>query len=117
MRILFLDDMEIRHEGINKIFPNYKIDHAYTAEEAVFYLSSRKYDLVYLDHDLNDEHYGQEPSHAQEKTGFDVAVFISQMDKDDRPTQVIIHSWNPVGAERMKLQMHGLGMFVSCRPF
>lgn len=117
MRILFLDDMEVRHEGINKIITNGKIDHAYTVEEAKFYLNMHKYDLVFLDHDLSASHYGAEVSAIQEETGFDVALFISEMDEDSLPTQVIIHSWNPAGAERMHKQLQGLGMFVSCKPF
>ena len=115
MRILVLDDLDVRHDGFDRRFKDDKIDHAYTVEEAVYYLCAYKYDLVQLDHDLAPEHYVGGDS--KEPTGFDVAVFISEMSADFRPTQVIIHSWNPVGAERMKLQLHGLGMFVSCRPF
>lgn len=117
MRILVLDDMEVRHDGFNRRFKDHKIDHAYTVEEAVFYLNLRKYDLVCLDHDLEDIHYSQQSTNAQERTGFDVAVFISEMNKDGLPTQIIIHSWNPIGAERMYNQLQGLGMFVSRKPF
>lgn len=115
MRILVLDDMDVRHDGFDRRYPDSKIDHAYDVEEAVYFLDTYKYDVVFLDHDLAPEHYIDGDS--KETTGFDAAVHISQMPKDKLPTQVIVHSWNPVGADRMKLQMHGLGIFVACRPF
>jgi hypothetical protein len=115
MRILVLDDMDVRHDGFVRRFKDHKIDHAYTAEEAIHHLNMRKYDLVCLDHDLAPEHYVD--GDTKEPSGFDVAVFMSEMPKDKLPTQVLIHSWNPVGADRMKVQLHGLGMFVTCKPF
>ena len=115
MRILVLDDMEVRHDGFVRRFKDHKIDHAYTTEEAMFYLALYKYDLVCLDHDLAPEHYISD-DRGFGNTGYDVAVFISEM-TTDLPTQILIHSWNPVGAERMKMQLQGLGIFVTCKPF
>jgi hypothetical protein len=115
MRILVLDDMEVRHDGFDHRHPEHKIDHAYNVEEALFYLRTHVYELVYLDHDLAPEHYIDAPS--EEATGYDIAVYISKMFPAHRPSQIIIHSWNPVGAERMYKQLQGLGMFVSRKPF
>jgi hypothetical protein len=115
MRILVLDDMEVRHDGFDRRHPEHRIDHAYDVEEALFYLRTHTYELVYLDHDLAPEHYiGEDGS---EPTGMDVAIYISKMFKAHRPSQVIIHSWNPAGAERMRLQLQDLDMFVACKPF
>ena len=114
MRILVLDDMEVRHDKFSRKFKDDKIDHAYTVDEALHYLNMRRYDLVCLDHDLAPEHYVDGASN--EPSGFFVAVYISEMPVEHSPTQVIIHSWNPVGAERMYKQLQGLGMFVSQQP-
>lgn len=108
--------MDVRHDGFKRRFEGNKMDHAYTAEEAIFYLKMHKYDLVCLDHDLAPEHYSDD-TYVEDDSGYGVAKFISKMQEDDLPTQVLIHSWNPVGAERMKLQLHGLGIFVACKPF
>ena len=115
MRILVLDDMEVRHDGFKCRYAGHDISHAYDVESAIFCLKYKdKYELVCLDHDLSFQHY--EGSVHGEGTGFEVAKFISEMPKEDLPTQVIIHSWNPVGAERMYKQLQGLGMFISKQP-
>lgn len=114
MRVLILDDMDVRHDKISRMHLDDKVDHAYTAEEATYFLNTYKYQLVYLDHDLAAEHYVDGKS--EESTGFDVAMHIHGMSKSDLPDQVIIHSWNPVGAERMYDQLKDLGIFVSRKP-
>jgi len=114
MRVLILDDMDVRHDKIGRLHLDDKVDHAYTAEEAIYFLSTYKYQLVYLDHDLAAEHYID--GRSEEATGFEIAMYIYGMPEDDLPDQVIIHSWNPVGAERMYNQLKGLGIFVSRKP-
>ena len=107
--------MDVRHDKLSRNHPDDKIDHAYSAEEATYFLDTYKYELVYLDHDLAPEHYsGVQPSY--ERTGYFVATYIRHMPENMLPDQIIIHSWNPVGAERMYDQLKDLGIFVARQP-
>ena len=98
LNVLYLDDDPSRHQQFD-----YPADRAWTAQEAVKLLSQNKYDLVSLDHDLATEHY--QDFHQGELalrgggTGYDVAVFIEQM--EEQPPWVNVHSFNPSGAARM----------------
>lgn len=67
-------------------------DHASNAADAIELLGKNTYDLIWLDHDLgNAEMYG---------TGADVARFIAESKNKD--AYIVIHSWNPAGAENMR---------------
>lgn len=87
-KILILDDEEGRHSLFRKKYNIHELTHAYTADEAIDYLSKHKYDIVFLDHDLGTR-----------ATGIKVAKWMHSNKID---AQVIIHSLNPVGAENMK---------------
>ena len=115
MRVLILDDMDVRHDKIGRLHLDDKVDNAYTADEAIHFLNTYKYDLVYLDHDLAPEHYISDQAVAERNGNF-VATYIRNMHEDKLPIQIIIHSWNPVGAERMYNQLKDLGIFVSRKP-
>lgn len=69
-------------------------------------LKATKYELIFLDHDLEDSHYtdffeGREPQ--KELTG----QYISENLKDtiNFNTTTIIHSMNPIGQKSMKQQL------------
>lgn len=98
MKILFLDDMSIRHFLFDEICPeSWEVWHVYSAETAIKALESRYYDIAFLDHDLSDYHY---EGVVDNSTGQEVAKFIAAM--KDPPATVVIHSWNPEGAKAMK---------------
>lgn len=106
MRVLVLDDDEIRHKEFAKRFAGHQVKHVYRHTEAVKALTEdERYDLVHLDHDLNDFiNYDPENPGAGvvELTGMDTAVFITnRLDYDKQPFKIVIHSWNPAGAQRM----------------
>lgn len=102
-RWMILDDMESRHlEFIRTTqFLNVDCEHVWNASEAISRLKNKEFDLVFLDHDLSDEHYSIEgqTNPVNEGTGAEVAEFIAQMEKP--PGIVVIHSWNPVGVLNM----------------
>lgn len=99
MRVLVLDDDEIRHKVFAAKFKGVQVTHAYNVEDAVNALNRDEvFDLVHLDHDLEDFHY---IPYKVEMTGMDVARFISRMDKDKQPKRVVVHSWNTAAAPRM----------------
>ena len=97
-KILFLDDQEERHAIFHNqhLGGDVRIDHVRTAPEAIAKLHTRKYDEVHLDHDL-----GTEGPKENCGSGYDVAEFITCMAEEERPLQVVIHSFNMPAAERM----------------
>lgn len=118
MRVLILDDIQERHDAFGKLHEADECVHAYTHEQACdALLNQEPFDLAYLDHDLADfqstGYMGNE-----ERTGTDVCVFLVRfVDKDRRPERVVIHSWNPDGARRMRRILQDAGVSAVCRPF
>jgi hypothetical protein len=102
---LFLDDSEERHLHFNKItaIDNVTVIHCKTANEAIDALDKIKFDCVFLDHDLEDT----DPN----STGQTVAEFIAlHMNPAMTPKNIIIHSWNPEGAEIMEMTLNSAGI-------
>lgn len=121
---LFLDDFRLP-EHVSYYKPNESIyreegwDIVANYEEFVEYISKNGLpDLISFDHDLADEHYTppeywedyerskeyQESKEYKEKTGKECAEWLIQycIDKKVPLPQTLIHSQNPVGADRIK---------------
>lgn len=97
--ILILEDS---HERIEQFVEHFKHSRhgliiTDNVDQAIAMLSTRKIDLVYLDHDLGGK-TNVDPT--VEKTGYHVAKFIAEM-ATSRPGNVIIHSCNAPGAQSM----------------
>lgn len=93
---LFLDDTDARHERFAEICKDLgvRVWHVRTASQAIRAIEGNRFDCVFLDHDLED---------TCTDTGQVVADFIAlHVLFDNRPKQVIIHSWNPEGAITME---------------
>jgi len=81
----------------------------YTYEDAISELAKHEFDMIFLDHDLADEHYDTWAKSQQtnveyfetlENTGYDVARWM--VDNSNNPqAQIIIHSCNEAGSKRM----------------
>lgn len=102
MRILFLDDEKVRRDKFRDKYlgTGCIIDFATNAKEAIDFLKNHQYDFVSLDHDLG----GKSMVESNEESGYAVAEFIAyQIPEEHRPKKVVIHSFNPVGAQRMYL--------------
>ena len=126
MRILFLDDMQIRHDAAVRWFKGHELVQCYTAQEAIKALAGPRFDLVMLDHDLAEEHYltlseglSEEPTHGNQQdsyapgTGMDVALHICNMQMENLPNVpgiVVVHSWNPSRARQMHELMRERGI-------
>ena len=96
MRIFFLDDNPVRRQRFASVHSACDIVFAQTAQEAIDVLSKdTNFDQIYLDHDLGNDTFVDSDL---ENTGYQVAKFLS--DKDVRG-EIIIHSFNAVGAKRM----------------
>ena len=111
MRIFVLDDMEERLMNFRKWYGHHDYVEAKKAREAINVLAnSSPFDLYFLDHDLNDDHYNDGSggmysgycSGSSWGTGYDVCRYIvSELPVDKRPKRIVVHSWNPDGAKRM----------------
>lgn len=116
MKILFLDDNENRHKSFGTKNIGRLINHVYSAAEAIKALSEESFDIVSLDHDLAYEANMTMPDRG-DGSGYDVAMFISEMDPDKRPATVIIHSWNPPGCRRMLAALKDKIEVLTYEPF
>ena len=88
IKILIVDDEEIRHEMFRKKYPMFDITSVYNSSDAIKLLSKNKYNTIFLDHDLGGD-----------DTGVKVAEFI---DRAHIRSFIIVHSMNPVGASNIK---------------
>lgn len=121
MRILFLDDNPQRHDAADECFDGAEVVHAWTYWDAIGLLEDERFDVIYLDHDLNDWEsasvitgmYG-----SRELTGLDVARFIArQLRRDMSPGRIVVHSWNPAGASSMVQILKSVGIPTVYEPF
>lgn len=109
MRILVLDDDKERHQAFARNFDGHDVVHVETYDSALAALLKQpRFDVVYLDHDLNDfEAQSYAPGDSmyegpRELDGQDVAVFMArELPESKHPELVVVHSWNPSGADAM----------------
>jgi CheY-like chemotaxis protein len=105
MKILFLDDDSIRIKQARVDFENEALSVAETAEQAIRLLEKYSpYDVISLDHDLGGKIYCP----SDDMSGYAVAEYISKMSKEKMPKQVVVHSFNPDGAAKMKKVLQGV---------
>lgn len=97
MKILILDDREIRHEYFRNKWGKFELTHVYTAKECIEKLENNNYDLITLDHDLGDE----EMVESGPNTGYEVAKWLAQH-PEKQPGWIYLHSLNSVGRKNMK---------------
>jgi len=101
MRVFVLEDDEKRVEWINKNFDKrVKMDLVDTADDAINLLRNNKYDIIFLDHDLGGEQMVDSNYH---NTGATVAKMIHET--ENKNSTVIVHSYNPIGANNMMSSM------------
>jgi len=137
LKMLVLDDDPERHSVFDRSFTKADIDHAWSYWDAIALLSSTRYDVAYLDHDLGDFSSGNElldgidrPTdddredvpgqylRDREFTGTDVACFIArELTSEFRPARIVVHSWNPDGARRMRAILAAAGIHSVYEPF
>jgi CheY-like chemotaxis protein len=123
MRILFLDDMRVRHDSFDLQLQQTGLHavQAWTGEQAIELLRREGFDAVLLDHDLGEEHYAEhragERAPSRLADGTTVADFVAQLPVELRPRVAIIHSWNRYGANRMANVLYCAGVRVLQIPF
>lgn len=128
MLILVLDDQPIRHKVIGKMLKKlgHQTVHVKDYDEACKALKAAVYDEMFLDHDLEDyvdmDGNKYDPDSGKsvgffERTGLDVVHQIVAMPAERLPKRVVIHSWNPDGALKMKRALQANGIEVIVHPF
>ncbi len=98
MRVLILEDSPERIKTFQKKLWKhdlYFFDNVDDTIKALEYMDA--FDVLFLDHDLGGQVFvdSDEPN-----TGYQLAKYIKE--KQLKFNQVVIHSMNPVGAQRMK---------------
>lgn len=117
LKVLFLDDDPERHAEFHEKHPT--AVHVRTVDEACKKLGAQRFDLVYLDRDLNDyPEVGVSVSKSgRQQTGTEVAEFIIRQSPSRRPRLVIVHSRNPFYAPLMVEQLRTAGVQVIREPY
>jgi len=115
MRILFLDDDLKRHKAFSMQTIGCNVKYVMTAKECMLALfNDEPYDLVCLDHDLGGKTFQEEKSNS----GTEVAEFIRlKLPQKQYPKKIIVHSWNPQGAQRMMRELILAGIESKYLPF
>jgi len=92
-KVLILEDSIERQEQFKKNFQNAELVFTTTVEETIEQLKSKKWNALFLDHDLGGKVFvapGSEP------TGTDVARFL-HINHQFQPKHIVVHSLNESG--------------------
>lgn len=126
MRILILDDMQVRHDGFQIILKGHELFHALTFEEAQTIMSVQAaqgtpVEMCCLDRDLNAakgaSSFSNPATGATEYyTGEHFAYWLGR--QDFCPKKILIHSWNETGAAKMKSSLEKVaGIEIQIKPY
>ena len=96
MRILVVEDDARRAAWFVHEFAEHDLVLVNTAREAIAILKFCQFEFLFLDHDLGNRTFVKT---GDENCGQRVADFLAG--EMDPPPNVVIHSWNPEGAETM----------------
>jgi CheY-like chemotaxis protein len=103
MRLLIVEDSQARIDWFINEFREHSLTIVKTAKEAIELVTKYKFDVIFLDHDLEDVHYKSLLDYGvacKEGTGYEVAKHIKNSINDAVP--VIVHSMNYAGTENIK---------------
>ncbi len=121
IRAIVLDDSVARHARFAAMLGTVcDLTHARLFSEFTTVLR-RRFDVVYLDHDLGDEieqervpgMYGGDRPYD----GRDAAAFVCDLPRALRPARVVVHSWNWSGAQNMAHDLREAGYAVDVATF
>lgn len=94
LKVLIAEDDDDRMPVFDAVFANDDVTRACNVAAAIGWISTDEFDLVMLDHDLEDPLWVD--GARAERTGQDVAHVICLLRPEFRPF-VFIHSWNHEG--------------------
>ena len=103
--VLIVEDCAERDAVLRRRFVGYDVTIARSYDEAVAHLQEAYFDVVSLDYDLGGAN------------GNDVAMRLAELSVPARPSHVVIHSMNPVGAQRIAATLRTAGIPSYVQPF
>jgi CheY-like chemotaxis protein len=115
-RILIVEDDERRRSWFDKRFADYQRDTTDDVSVAIQLLLERDYELIFLDHDLALEHYALEMA-DDGLTGYVVASWLAEHPESQPDAQIIVHSLNYPGSDRMVKCLQRAGREAEHVPF
>lgn len=119
-RILLVEDDEGRCAWFRSRFSGRQMDVTCDVREAIRWLETRDYGLIFLDHDLTAHNYEQIAFNYKEEedmTGYRVACWLAEHADRQREATIIVHSLNYVGAQRMIQLLQDAGFDAEYIPF
>lgn len=121
MRILILDDQNLRHEIFQERYKGHEVVSVHRYSEFLAQLN-KLWDLIHLDHDLGDDvedadTYVDGWGKTQLFDGRHAAMRVCELDDALKPKQVIIHSVNASDAPTMRDMLERAGIPVVWEPF
>ena len=115
-RVLIVEDDETRCEWFRRRLAACDIEVTCDAGRACELLAANEYELILLDHDLLEDHYfSDEPD--DERTGYAVAAWLAARPGSQPGAQIVIHSLNDAGAQRMLEALLASGFDAEWIPF
>lgn len=116
IRVFLLEDDQRRCDWFAKRFKGDVLDISCEIDQAKDLLQTRTYDSIFLDHDLQPEHYGSETP-DDERTGYAIASFLAARPELQRAATIMVHSFNADGAMRMVEELRRAGRQADYIPF
>ena len=117
-RVLFVDDLLHRWDHFGEMFRNQKTSHVHFEwakdyDQAISAMKGSKWDVVFLDHDLED------PGEWDSKMGWRDGSAIVDWMREHTPDVgfVVCHSMNPIGRNRMTMGLERGGYPCRSIPF
>jgi CheY-like chemotaxis protein len=107
--VLVAEDDKNRIEWFEKKLHGTKFVICQTPRQALDVLKTQSFDVVFLDHDAVSLFVQEYHPQYSELTFFPVARQLSRIEYKGT---IVIHSQNPVGARRMKLELDGQNVHV-----
>ena len=115
-RILIVEDDAARCDWFRARLCDYELDVTCDVAQALAWLDEHEYDMILLDHDLLASHYWSDaPNDA--RTGYAVAAWLALHPGSQPTAQIIIHSLNYPGAQRMLAVLLAAGRDAAHVPF
>src|SRR4030095_11042889 len=114
--IFLLEDDERRCAWFEKRFKGDMLHISCDIAEAKQLLEANTYDSIFLDHDLQPEHYDSDTP-DDERTGYAIASFLATRPELQRAATIMVHSFNADGAMRMVEELRRAGRTADYVPF
>ena len=108
MKILIVEDAQVRIDFFLKQLTTYEVDAVKRVDQALKLLKEKAYDLVMLDHDLIGARTG---SHLTLEWQTNPKVLLTQN------PMVIIHSMNIPGGKIMENHLRGIAKSIAVIPY